>query len=209
MDQKIKISEKHFPHEAFPFINEILDQNEFRLKIVRSRTTKFADFKPPCKINKIPTITINNNLNPYLFLITFLHEFAHFQVWKERKFYAKPHGRTWKNNYSKLIQAMINMRVFPEVLSHRLTEHIQNPKATSCTDTRLYKILSTFDAENKGVFVDDIPDGAVFKTHDGQVFKKEKKIRKRILCTNQKKNRKYLFSPIYKVFPLEKEEYRS
>ena len=62
MDQKIKISEKHFPHGAFPFINEILEHNEFRLKLVRSRTTKFADFKPPNKSNKIPIITINNNL---------------------------------------------------------------------------------------------------------------------------------------------------
>jgi hypothetical protein len=202
MSQKAKIPESFFPSGSYPFVSMLLDPSDLDIRIVKSRTTKFADFKPPFKNNKLPVITINENLNPYVFLITFLHEFAHYLVWKDGKFYAKPHGRTWKNHFRELMQKVIEKEIFPESLLPHLTDHIQNPRATSCTDTRLYKILSTFDKEKKGVFIDEIPDGTFFHTPDGQLFYKEKKIRKRILCSNQKNKKKYLFSPIYKIFPI-------
>ena len=61
-------------------------------------------------------ITVNNDLNPYFFLITLLHEFAHYLVWKDGHHYAKPHGRTWKNHFSELMQTMIKENIFPESL---------------------------------------------------------------------------------------------
>jgi len=202
-----KVAEIYFPQGAFPIVSDLLEPHNLEIKIVKSRTTKFADFNPSDKKNKLPLITINNNLNPYSFLLTLLHEFAHYLVWKDGHLYAKPHGRTWKNHYSELVQKTLKEEIFPENLSHLITKHIQNPRATSCTDINLYRKLSTFDTESAGVFIDDIPDGAYFQTRDKQIYCKEKKVRKLILCTNHKKRKKYLFSPIYKVFPMKNQQF--
>jgi SprT protein len=202
VEQLNRNSDKFFPSGAFPIVSSILESHELRIHIKRKRTTKYGDFNPPNKISRIPVITINNDLNPYSFLITLLHEFAHYLVWKDGHHYAKPHGRTWKNHFSNLIQIMINENIFPESLLPSISRHIQNPRATSCTDIKLFRELSNFDTDQIGVFVEDINDGALFQTKDGQIYCRQKKVRKRILCTRLKKNKQYLFSPIFRVFPV-------
>ena len=207
MNQEIKIPEKFLPPGAFPAITKILSNQELDVKIVKSRSTKFADFNPPFGKKKIPLITINNNLNPYSFLLTLLHEYAHYLVWKDGHHYAKPHGKTWKNHFRVLIQFVMDRNIFPDELAPQIAQHIQNPGATSCTDIKLFKKLSAFDGDRAGIFIDEIPDSTLFHTPNGQLFKKEKKVRKRILCTCQEKKKKYLFTPIYRVFPVKEQQY--
>jgi hypothetical protein len=103
------------------------------------------------------------------------------------------------------MQIVINENIFPESLLPFITEHIQNPRATSCSDTSLFRELSKFDKNQAGVFIDDLSDGDFFQTKDGQIFSREKKIRKRILCTRLKKKKQYLFSPIFRVFPIDEQ----
>ena len=90
------ISEEFFPERAFPLFIKMLKPHDVRIRVKRKRSTKYGDFNPSCKTSKTPIITVNNDLNPYFFLITLLHEFAHYLVWKDGHHYAKPHGRTWK-----------------------------------------------------------------------------------------------------------------
>jgi hypothetical protein len=207
MDAVTKIPETYLPVGAFPLVSSLLDSYDLDIKIVKSRSTKFADFNPPFKNRKIPFITINNNLNQYSFLITLLHELAHYYVWRDGKVYAKPHGRSWKNHFRELMQKAIDRDIFPEPILLKLEKHLLNPRATSCSDTHLYRELSVFDTEKAGTFIDDIPDGQLFQIAGGQIFKKEKKVRKRIMCENIKNRKKYLFSPIYKVIPLKGQQY--
>ena len=63
MNQKAIIPEKFFPQDSYAFVSSLLTDQNLYVKVVKSRTTKFADFKPPFKNNKIPVITINENLN--------------------------------------------------------------------------------------------------------------------------------------------------
>jgi len=207
MNINTQILEKYIPSEASAIVSRLLDPHELELRIVRNRTTKYGDFNPSVRKKKMPLITINNNLNPYSFLITLLHEFAHYLVWKDGHLYAKPHCRTWKNHFRQLMETMMNKEVFPESMLPLLKGHMQDPCATSCTDVNLFKELSNFDSDRPGVYIEDLPDGMVFHTDDDQLYRKEKKIRKRILCTRLKNNKKYLFSPIYKVFPLKNKQY--
>ncbi|HWJ27067.1 MAG TPA: hypothetical protein VNS32_11025, partial [Flavisolibacter sp.] len=58
------------------------------------------------------------------------------------------------------------------------------------------------EKETHLVFVESIPEGSLFKTHDGKVFRKGKKVRKRFKCEEIKTRKMYLFSPIYEVVPL-------
>ncbi|MGD0712422.1 MAG: hypothetical protein ABR968_14700 [Bacteroidales bacterium] len=203
------ISKELFPEGAFQLFIKMLEPHDVRIRIKRKRSTKYGDFNPSGKTSQFPVITVNNDLNPYFFLITLLHEFAHYLVWKDGHHYAKPHGRTWKNHFSGLMQTMIQGNIFPERLLPFIIKHIQNPKATSCTDTKLFRELSNFDTNPTGVFIDDLPDGELFRTKDGQVFSREKKRRKMILCTRLPRKKQYLFSPIFKVFPINQQEVKN
>ncbi|NTW31116.1 MAG: SprT family zinc-dependent metalloprotease [Bacteroidetes bacterium] len=207
MEKKIKIPEKYLPFGAFPIISVLLETVDLNIKIAGSRSSKYGDFNPCLHKKQAPTISINNNLNPYSFLITFLHEFAHYLVWKEKHFYAKPHGKTWKKHFSSLMQTTMDKGIFPDTILKALEKHIINPRASSCIDTGLFKVLANFDKEKSGVFIDDISDGLLFQSSNGQYFRREKKIRKRILCVCLKNKKKYLFSPIHKVFPVENQQY--
>jgi hypothetical protein len=207
MNAETKIPESFLPPGSFPLVSSLLAPYDLDIKIVKSRSTKFADFNPPFKNRKIPFITINNNLNQYSFLITLLHELAHYLVWRDGKVYARPHGRSWKNHFRQLMQKAIDCNIFPQTILTQLEKHLLNPRATSCSDSRLYRVLSVYDAEKTGYFIDDIPDGQLFQIAGGQIFKKEKKVRKRIMCENVQNRRKYLFSPIYKVIPLKGQQY--
>ena len=207
MEQKVKIPEKYLPFGAFSIISTLLESSDLNIKIVRNRSTKYGDFNPCLHKKQAPTISINNNLNPYSFLITFLHEFAHYIVWKERHFYAKPHGKIWKKHFSLLIQTMMDKEIFPDTILKALEKHIKNPSASSCIDTSLFKVLTNFDKEKTGIFIDEVCDGWLFQSSNGQLFRKEKKIRKRILCVCLKNKKKYLFSPICKVIPVENQQF--
>nr|WP_313791522.1 SprT-like domain-containing protein [Lacinutrix neustonica] len=53
-------------------------------------------------------MTINENLNHYKFLITLIHEIAHFEAYKAFGRYIKPHGLEWKRTFQKLMLPFIN-----------------------------------------------------------------------------------------------------
>ena len=58
---------------------------------------------------------------------------------------------------------------------------IQNPAASSCADEALFRTLRNYDeTQTNHVFVESIPSGSLFKTHDGKIFRKGEKIRKRL-----------------------------
>ena len=55
---------------------QLYKKYQFRLKITAPRKTKLGDYRFRAS-NKTHLITINCNLNPYAFLIVYLHEVAH------------------------------------------------------------------------------------------------------------------------------------
>jgi hypothetical protein len=48
-------------------------------------------------------ITVNVNLNPYNFLVTYLHEVAHLEVYRQYKRRQPPHGKAWKTHFRLLL----------------------------------------------------------------------------------------------------------
>ena len=84
---------KYIPEKAIPFIQFLIDTHNFTLKIVNQRQTKHGDFR------KLPNgrfqITVNNNLNPYQFLLTLVHEIAH-HVTHQKFGIVQAHGKNGK-----------------------------------------------------------------------------------------------------------------
>ena len=102
-----------------------------------------------------------------------------------------------------MLHQFIQHKVFPSDIERALGQSLQNPAASSCADDALLRVLKGYDKkEDNMVFVESLPTGALFKTHDGKVFKKGEKMRKRFKCEEVATKRLYLFSPVYEVSPI-------
>jgi SprT protein len=196
---KVEILAKYMPPEAAPLIGRWIDYFKCEFKISRSRDSKFGDYRPPFD-GKGHRISVNFNLNPYAFLVTTVHEFAHLHTWNEHKHKAKPHGTEWKSNFKRMMQPFFDKDVFPPDIKNAITKYLNNPAASSCSDLNLYRSLRKYDEHKEDIHsVEKIPFKALFKLKDGRVFRKEEKLRKRYKCVEIATKRIYLFSPVAEV----------
>ena len=185
------ILESHVPLPALDYCCKLWNETPFQLKITRTRQTKVGDFTSR-KSALHPRITINHELNPFLFLITYIHEVAHLRVYLHYGNRVDPHGEEWKVSFRNLMQPMLDQIVFPESILLELKRHMVNPKASSFGDTALTKVLRSYDknAEHYAT-LSDIPEGSLFH-FQGRFFKKGKIRRTRVLCHEVKTKRHYL-----------------
>lgn len=198
---KVKVLEKYLPAEAAPLIARWIDYFKCEFKISRNRNSKFGDYRSPYG-GKGHRISVNYDLNPYAFLVTTVHEFAHLHTWNEHKQKAKPHGTEWKNNFKKMMQPFFEKEIFPADVKKAIIKYLDNPAASSCSDLNLYRSLRKYDPpkESEAILtVEKIPLKALFKLKDGRVFRKDEKLRKRFKCTEVATRRIYLFSPVAEV----------
>lgn len=196
---KIKVLEKYLPAGAAPLIGRWIDYFKCEFKISRNRNSKFGDYRPPFQ-GKGHRISVNHNLNPYAFLVTTVHEFAHLYTWNQHKNLIKPHGAEWKANFKKMMQPFFEQQVFPPDVTFAITAYLNNPAASSCSDLNLYRALRKYDSNaTTATTVEKIPLKAVFKIKDGRVFRKEEQLRKRFRCIEVSTKRIYLFSPVAEV----------
>lgn len=196
------------PEPAFPLVIDWFLNHKVNLLITWGRTSKSGDFRPP-KNGSLPVISVNKTLNEYAFLITLVHEMAHFLVHKEhpkpgilkRKQRVQPHGVEWKNVFRQLMGPFLSREIFPEKILEVLTVHMRNPRASTYSDPLLARVLLQFDRSVAGILIEELTDGGRFTTTSGMLFRKEGKLRKRYRCLRLKDRKIYLFSPIARVFP--------
>ena len=184
------------PKNSIHYVKSLIEIEDLKIKVVNKRKTKHGDFRKG-KNNSI--ITINKTDNKYLFLLVIIHEFAHYNVFKKR-IKTAPHGLGWKNEYKKLLNPVLNSKVFPNKLLELLNIHMKSPRSSFSYDSPLVKELNKYDSSNKDfIYLDKIEDGKKFKYGNGKVYKKIKKRRKRYLCIETMSKRKYLFLAHAKV----------
>ncbi len=191
----------HFlPIGSFEAISSYLHQYNVNLTITRNRQTVQGDYKYS-SIDKQHRISINGDLNPYAFLITLLHEIAHLLCYQQYHNRVSPHGKEWKQIYASLLSTFIQFNLFPNEIKIVLEQSLQNPAASSCGEPELIKVLRKYDQQQSkyNEHVENLLEGTLFATPDGRIFKRGKKMRKRIKCTLLKNGQMYLFSPVYQV----------
>lgn len=181
------------PEESVDSIKKWLRDYNCHLSIKKSRATKLGDYRFYMGQHHI---SINDDLNPYSFLITLIHEISHMVVKEEYSSRVLPHGKEWKMTFQKLMIPFLP--VFPELIQRQLALHLKNPKASTSSDINLVKALRKFDKKTI-LTISDIADGSIFETANGKKYLKEKKIRKRYQCKSLSNNKRYLFSPIVEV----------
>lgn len=185
--------QKYIPEQAVNQVNTLLQHDNLSVLIKKERKTRHGDYKS--LPNGKHQITINSNLNCYRFLITLIHEIAHFETYKAYGRTIKPHGKEWKRVFQHLMLPFLNPEVFPDSLLPLLANHFKNPKASSDTDVKLALALKQFDAPNDKTFIFEIPFGDKFKLYNGKVFIKQNKRVKRYECIEERTGRLYLFNP--------------
>ena len=187
------ILQNYIPKEAIPLVLELLNHDNLVVKVKKERKTRHGDYKQ--LPNGKHQITINANLNLYRFIITLIHEIAHFEAYKNHGRFIKPHGVEWKITFQRLMLPFLNPEIFPNVLLPLLARHFKNPKASSDTDVNLALALKQFDAPNDKTYIFNIPFGRDFKMYNGRVFKMGNKRVKRFECVEVNTGKLYLFNP--------------
>ncbi len=175
----------------------LIGDNNVQIKVVRQRKTKHGDFR--VQRGKPVSITLNAMENPYRFLLTFLHEWAHYVVFTSYRRRQKPHGTTWQNTFQALTTPFLTVDFFPESLLKPLKKHMQKPKATFAADASLVLALRQFDPPNDKKCIFELEEGTLFRVSDGRIFQKGAKRRTRFVCTCTQTKRRYLFPPFVEV----------
>ncbi len=197
-DRNQSILHKYIPEKAVPTISEWIYKFDFKLRVKKSRSSKYGDYRPPTK-GQNHLITINHDMNKYAFLITLIHEIAHLSNYNKHKHTVKPHGEEWKLHYKLLMRQFLIPEIFPVDIITALRKYMNNPAASSCSDTNLLRVLKKYDDRQQGILLEDIAAGVTFSYNTNRLFVKGEQIRKRIKCKEVETNRIYLFNPLTEV----------
>ena len=190
----------YLPEGSFQLVTAYLHHYKVHLTITKQRKSVLGDYRH-AGFGGNHRISINGNLNKFEFLITLLHELAHLLTYEQFKHRAEPHGKEWKDQYSRLLKEFVQQKFFPPIIEKALQKSIHNPAATANGETALLLILRQFDpVKNDGYqIIAEIPEGSLFKTENGRLFRKGELRRKRFTCVEIKTGLQYTFSAITEV----------
>jgi SprT protein len=190
---------EYLPDGSFEPVVHYLQRHKVHLTITKQRQSILGDYRH-AHLHKTHRISVNGNLNKYLFLITLLHELAHLFTFELYGNKVLAHGKQWQNEFSKILAQFLLKKIFPTDIEKALLKTLQSPAASSCGDENLLRVLHKYDAKKEGVLlVEQLSDGQLFSIKGNRIFKRGEKIRKRYKCVEVKTGKLYLFSGLYEV----------
>ena len=198
MNEK-EILARYLPEKTVKTVYNWIIRYKVHLTISHSRNTKLGDYRPPAPGRPYHRISVNHDLNPYNFFITFVHELAHLLTYKQYGRRVQPHGREWKNNYRRLMEPLLEKNFFPEKLHPVVFQHLQNIKASNQADEELARALMLFDEKQPQTLVEDLQPGDRFVFQGYRKFEVITKLRKRYKCLELDTQRVFLFQPLTPV----------
>jgi len=186
----------YLPDGYADMVTGLLLKYPVKFTISRPRSSKLGDYRPPIGGSKHHEISVNGNSNPYQFLVTTLHEFAHLETFMAFGNRVKPHGEEWKANFRKLLWPAIDMGLLPKELEVALMKSVTNLKAATCSDVHLSRILRAYDDPKAGeVVLESLAKNSTFVLQ-GREFVKGEKRRTRFLCTEVSTNRQFVINSL-------------
>ena len=187
------------PPNTFEEVAQYFQDHTIHLTLTRERKSVLGDYRRPGKDAPFHRISINATLNAYSFLITLLHELAHMLVYLQYKDGVMPHGAEWKLQFQKMLIPYIGKNFFPKDIENALIKYLNNPKASTCTDTNLYKALYKYNNKEGWTLIESLKVGDTFIIDDGRKYTLLEKRRTRYRCEESATGRMYLFPSIYEV----------
>lgn len=197
MRQLASILSKNLPEAAVDYCTQLCVDYPFDFILRKQRLTKLGDYRYD-PIGNSHTITVNDNLNKYQFLVTYVHEVAHRAVHQHRSV-QKPHGIIWKQKFQSLMLPLLRPDIFPDDVLRVLARHMKNPKASVGGDPKLAKVLSTYDATSADELrLEDVELGAEFLFRK-RAFRKVEVKRTRAVCLDIQNGKRYFISLMVSV----------
>jgi SprT protein len=188
------------PAGTFEQVLPYFKEHTIHLTLARERKSILGDYRRPTVEQPVHRISINATLNQYSFLITLLHELAHMFVFIQYKDKVSPHGSEWKVEFRKMLIPYLGKHFFPPDIESALINYLNNPKASTCTDTNLYKALYRYSHSKEGVsLLEDMQINQRFSIANGNEYIVLEKRRTRFRCKEIKTGKMYLFPSIYEV----------
>lgn len=173
-----------------------LRRNPVQVRISRPRQSKLGDYRSATHTQP-HRISVNADLNEFAFLVTLVHEFAHYSTYVSLRRWTQPHGPAWKSEYARLMRPFMSSAVFPLDVLQALEQHLMDAPASSCTDQGLMRVLMNYDREPRQV-LEELPDRSVFRFNE-RVFVKGPQLRKRYKCHCLNDRRNYIIDPLAEV----------
>ena len=190
----------HLPPKAVDYCQHLWQHYGFHLHITKPRRTRLGDFR--VLPNRQTKITVNANLNPYAFLITYVHEVAHADVHaqygiRRKNSPLKPHGSAWQLAFQRLMQPLLTETVFPAAILTPLRQYLSRPAATTYASPALMLAIRQFDGDSKSEeqpaskrLLRDLPEGSTFRLSQ-KMYVRGTLRRTRIVCKESVTGRSY------------------
>ena len=164
----------------------------FDFRVSRPRRSKWGDYRyRKSRDNVRHAISVNSNLNPFAFLITYLHEVAHLRAFQQHGFRIPPHGAAWKRCFGQLLVPVLSETVFPAEVLKALRPYANNPRASTGADAALTRALQQYDLPSGQVPLHCHPPGTKFQFR-GRTYVKQNVRRTRALCEEVATRKQYL-----------------
>lgn len=198
--QMMQVLSQYLPSQAVEYCSELIMLYKLHLHIEVERKDRLGDYSP--HLGKGNRISINHNLNPFDFLITFIHELAHHVTYKKYGPHHQSHGAEWKEEFKNCMRPVVLMNIFPPDIEQPLIKHMQSPKYTHSGDITLMKALMKHNkGQQQPVLLDDIPIGSLFKmsNRSKMIFRKLEKLRTYAMCEEVSSGKKYKVHLLAKV----------
>jgi|688.fasta_scaffold97971_3 SprT protein len=193
------------PAGSEAYVADLLGRQPLELRLSRPRRTKLGDHRPPSRSVTRHRITINDDLNPFAFLTTLLHEIAHAVTWERHRGRRRirPHGAEWKAEFGGILRPVVANGLLPQPVGTALARYLENPAAASCSDRGLVLALAEYDAAPSGrVRVEELAERAVFRAANGGVFRAGPLLRSRRACFELATGREFRVHGLAFVEPL-------
>ena len=186
----------YLPEGAVNDVAALLGPHAVTIIITKPRKTKKGDYRPPRATRTAQhRISINQDLNPYAFLVTLLHEIAHLQAHEQYGLAnIQPHGLEWKGIFRRILSPFCDNGYFPEPVREALENYLQNPAAATCSSPVLSRALRSYDRQQNEVFISDIPFQGCFYWQGSRLFRRLSKQRTRFDALELRTGRYYRFS---------------
>lgn len=200
--QLMNVLAKYLPERVVGYCSELIMLYKLHLHIEIERKDRLGDYSP--HLGKGNRISINHNLNPYDFLITFIHELAHHTAYKKYGSGHEPHGNEWKEEFKIHMRPVVMMRIFPADIEAPLIKHMRAPKNTHSGDVNLMKALMKYN-KTRELLLDDLAEGALFKMSPKAriIMRKGPKRRTYYNCVDVQTNKKYLVHAVARIIPVD------
>ncbi|MEQ9437975.1 MAG: SprT-like domain-containing protein [Cyclobacteriaceae bacterium] len=180
------------PKAAEAYCLALWKKYQFRLKWSKDRQSKWGDYR----YRKFPSglvqhqISVNHNLPPEAFLLTYLHEVAHLVAFQQHGFRIRPHGTEWKACFRQLLKPVLTEVMVSEEVLVPLRTYAKNPKATVHADAALLRALQRQQLPAGSTPLASVAEQEQF-LFQGRAFLKEKVRRTRALCREVATGKRY------------------